>query len=60
MMDLGFMSVKCPPPTLLSLKLREKLTPPLRGGAEESAMAWDHCRREDFASVVCAAAGGHL
>ena len=58
------MSVVAALPTLLSLKLRGKLTHPLRGGAEEAAMRWGCCRREGVAGaavvVICAAVAAHL
>ena len=56
MVDLGVMGVIGLPPTLLALKAREKLTPPLRGGAQETCVL-GCCRREGFAAVavVCVA-----
>ena len=60
MVDLRFAGVVGAPPALLSLKLREKLTSPPRGGAEESTMAQGCCGREGLAAcvaaVVCVAA----
>ena len=60
------MGVIGPPPALFPHKVGEKLAPPLRGGAEEAAVAWGCCRREGLAAVVAiaavavAAAAAHL
>ena len=61
MVDLGLMAVVGALPALLSLKVREKLAPPPRGGAEESTVARGCWGREGFAvaAVVCATAA-HL
>ena len=40
------------PSALLSLNEREVLTPPLRGGTEEGAMAWRCCRREELVTAI--------
>ena len=54
MVDLGLPGIKHVRPALFSLEAREKLAPPPRGGAQESAMCQGHSRREGVRDAAVA------